>query len=327
MATSDEVLTDVLLLCGWPALTENPPLGSTDLLLLADHVIKGQMWPDVLAAQGDYYLQYFDHSITSGKARYRLPRLAFGPIKDVLFIDDGDDEDDAESVPFMNVEEMGYAPRGMRNRARYLAFIDGDFLGITPIPTSTSGTLRIRYYRRPNKLTLVANARQTTGVVTDVDSIVVGGSSPASIFTAGSHVDVISEGNAHQVLTWSYLPTDYQVDSVTPAGSTFVILLEEPHRTEVRDLIELGDWVALQGFTPVVQVPESMIPLLVETVALRALHHEGDKEGFARVAALSSDSARKALGTLDPRSEAEPKRIVPRDTPLRIAGGFRGRGW
>lgn len=321
MATSDEVLTDVLLLCGWPALADNPPLGSADLLLLCDHVIKGSMWPDILAAQGDYYLDYVDHTITSGTARYRLPRKAYGPIKDVLFIDTNATEDEHESVDFMNVEELGYG-RERRNRSRYLAFIDGDFIGLSPVPTTTSGTLRVRYYRAPSKLTLLANcgkitARATVNILgVDVDLLTLDTDlDPLYVPTVGSF-DIIGGGNAHQLLD--------EATNVAIGISTLGVAVSSGGWDAD---VAIDDYAAPAGYTPLPQVPESMLPLLVQSVALLALHHEGDKEGFGRVAALSSQSAKKALGTLDPRSEAEPRKIVPRDTPLRIASGGRYRGW
>lgn len=321
MATSDEVLTDVLLLCGWPALADNPPLGASDLLLLCDHVIKGQMWPDILAAQGDYYLDYLDHDITTAQSRYRLPRRSYGPIKDVLFIDDGDDEDEAESVPFMNVEELGRGHISPRNRNRYIAFIDGDFLGLSPIPTETRGTLRIRYYRQPNKMVLLATCAQITA---RADVVVLGvpvdqlslDTDLDPLYAASIDVDIIAGGNAHQWLDGRNAAIGIGVAGVVISAGRWA------------DAVGVGDYLAPANQTPVAQVPESMLPLLVESVALRALHHEGDERGFARVAGMAGALAKKSLGTLDPRSEAEPKLIVPRDTPLRLAGGFRtGRGW
>jgi hypothetical protein len=82
------------------------------------------------------------------------------------------------------------------------------------------------------------------------------------------------------------------------------------------------------GTTPLVQVPDSMIPLLAFRTALACLASKGDRAGFALCMEWGEQSGLEAKQRklLEPRTEAEPRSITTRDSTL-WAGRLRGRSW
>lgn len=314
MATTDALLTQVRARCFWPAT--NAPLTSTELLSFADAEILGSLWPDILAAQGDYYTAALDYDITVDVSRYRLPKRAYGPIKDVLFIPANGTEADAQSVPLVNLEQLGHQPVNRGGTSSYVSFIDGDFLGLSPIPNATQGTLRIVYYRAPSTLCLVASALQITSVTAATGRLSFA-TDPDTLYNVGTEIDVISAGNAHQVL----------VDETAIASfpnSTTLAFADDLEGVGV----QADDWTAPAGQTPLVQVPDSMIPLLSYRTALAALASAGDREGFKACLAWGQESQleRKQIKLLEPRSESEPRSIDTRYSTLWVGRG-RQRAW
>ncbi len=307
MATADALLSQVLARCFWPG--SNAPLTSAEILSFADAEIAGSIWPDLLAAQGDYYVSTQDHTITADYARYRLPKRAYGPIKDVLLVDDDDNE---TSLGLINLEELGHYPT---TTGKCKHFIDGDFLGLYPTPSATEGTLRVRYYRHPSTLCLTTAAREIV-ISVDLAGGVLGAAAASTLWTGASVVDVIGAGNAHQVLA-----EDLGVD----AAGAFSVTVEA-------DLtgsgIQVGDWIATTGTTPLVQVPDSMIPLLAYRTALACLSAAGDRSGFALCLEWGAQSGleEKQRKLLEPRTESEPRSITTRHSTLWLGRG-RVRSW
>jgi len=296
VSTADQIVARVLVRCGWGS--SGNPVSDAEILALADDEITSALWPQLHSAQGDWHLATKDHAITSGQALYRLPASAWGPIKDLLFVDSSE----ACSVPVVNVEELGHmaASGGPVSRSPYFAYVDGDSVGLHPIPASTSGTLRIRYYRQPSTLCLVAAARRITSIV-DKQTYTI--SSPIGTFD-GARVDFIGIGVAHQIISAEQL--------VTSVVSTSMEM-----DTSVPESVEVGDWVSLSGTTPVAQIPDHMVPQLVQRVAMQCLSSHGDNDGFKRASMMAADLERRGIPTIDPRNEAEPRVIMPRGSILR----------
>jgi hypothetical protein len=314
--TADSLLSLVKLRCFWPT---SAPLTNAELLLLADQEILGSLWPRLIAAQADYFLSTLDHDITADYARYRLPDLAYGPIKDVLYLAEGDEDEEGISLPMVNIEELGHMSSARSGSGSYVAYIDGDYIGLYPKPTTTQGTLRIRYYRAPSSLVLSAAATQVAlfdfefggGIARDrfeVDSNV-------GSWTTGSKVDVISAGNAHQVLLDAGV-----VDTVLT--STVLVFTDLVDGTG----LQIDDYVATHGQTPIVQLPDFMVPLLTYRVASAALMAHGDRDAAKEAAKEAERLSALADQTLSPRSEAEPLTVSMRGSALWLARG-PGRAW
>lgn len=300
MTTGVELLAMIRTRARWPST--NAPVSDANLLLLSNDEIASVMWPWLLASQGDYYTTYQDAPITANKTRYRLPDKAFGPIKGAWLVDVAGVE---RPMSFCGIAELG---QDVSTDLDFTAFFDGDLLGLTPTPKVTDGrTLRIRYYRRPNLLNAAAaeagTALRVIGTLTSATRLTLTSNVAGSVFGAGRAVDIISQGGNHQVLAESLV--------ITAAGTATLDFASYP------DVIAAGDHIVDAGLTSLVQLPDYMVPLLAQRVAMIGLDIEGDSDGFERKLALVAELKKEAIGTMQPRQEGEPRMTQPRGTPHR----------
>jgi hypothetical protein len=324
--TADDFLAKVQLRIGYDP---SPKLTSADLLSIADDVLTGDLWPMLISQHGDYYRHALDIDITADQRRYRLPIRAHGPIADVLYVDDQGIE---FSIDAMDPEDIGH--QGNRfwppvdtitpGPNIFTHYIEGDFIYLYPTPTVTTGTLRIKYYRRPNALCLATAARQwqfySTAETIRLNSTTL----PASGFSDLSRVDLISLGNAHQVVG------DGLQISTTGTVATLKTLvfvagslgsLEDELGAEFQPVapavgvFNAQGWVAPYDQTPVVMAPSAMMPLVIARTAQDALDAIGDASGFQRA---MERTQRLEAASVPERSKAEPKYTAVRNSPFRM---------
>lgn len=306
ITTADELVSKVLVRCSWPS-DGTAPFTTAEILRIANEEIAGNIWPQVIKSQGDYYTATLDQDVTAGKTRYKLPRNSYGPIRDVLFIDTDDtDHPEGSSIPKIDLEEIGRSSGGFgASESGFHFFVDGDLLGLTQgglAPDRTFGTLRIRYYRHPNTLALAATCTTLTSLVEATKTFNVA----ANLSLAnGSRFDIISQGNAHSLLH----------DRLTVASSTAstVVATESIDDT----LAESGDYLAPHGTTPILQVPDHMAPWAVQLIAAACLSAHQDKGAASDAAGAARDLAANATSISHPRTEAEPTILAPRNSTLR----------
>ena len=103
------------------------------------------------------------------------------------------------------------------------------------------------------------------------------------------------------------------IDQVITSVTTTAIIFSSTLPTR----LAVGDWVSLQGQSPVIQLPLELHPLLAQRVANQCLknspHSEAYKNGLNEVLALE----KQAMHLLTPRIEKEGKKIVNRSGMLR----------
>lgn len=298
-----DLVSRVLVRCLWPAT--NAPLTDAEILALADDEITGAIRPLMLAAQGDWHLATRDFDIESGRAEYLLP-ASWGPIKDLLYVDSSGQ---ASDISVVNAGEVGRLHRTARASANgpYVAYVDGDYVTLHPEPTSTSGTLRVRFYAEPGLLTTtyatISSYDTGTGYVELTENV------PAAWHDPMPDLAIISATSpSHQKLGVFDLNL-VAGDEMGAASYT---------GTPSRDFVA-GNLVAVDGYSPIVQIPDHLVPLLVSRVVAECLSAVGDSAGFQRAVAKAADYEQRAVGALQPRNESEPQVIRPRRG--------RGRGW
>jgi hypothetical protein len=301
--TADQLITAVLRKCFWD--TSDQPLTNAEILAIADEVILGDVWPTVVTSAGDYYVSARDYTLESGKSRYRLPSSLFGPVRDVLLVDSAGTE---ISIPQIDLEDLGRTgalPIPRQYRGAFFHFFDGDFIGLYPTPSASDTTysLRVRYYRSPNKLVVSASATTVSSIDTTLDDDAFVVVANAGSWSAGAELDVISAGNAHQAIGDA-------LELSVVAGTTFTF-------TETLDGvgIQAGDYVAATGYSPIVQAPDFMIPFLVTLVASECMEASGDMEAASRLSARAFIQGGKASPITRPRSVAEPQIVRCRNSP------------
>lgn len=255
--TSDDMIRDVLAKCFWPETDGLAPLSHARIMQVADQVVIGEVWPEVVLAHADMYIHTTDYTLATTTSAYRLPKNVYGPIRSISYID-GDEE---VSVPIMDVGDIARTANLSASPCGFHAYLHGDFFSIYPLSEAT-GTVRVRYFKHPSRLCAVSAATTIASMTLGSDQLTLTANSGS--WTTSSYLDVVSAGSAHQVML------DYGDVS---AVSTLLFTFSD-------DLAafkgQVGDFVATTGYTPILQVPDHYAPATVALVAAACLRADRD---------------------------------------------------
>lgn len=177
---------------------------------------------------------------------------------------------------------------------------------LVPRVPSAWTTFRQTILLNPANLVAVTDAAQITGIDT-VTGVVTCASVPSSWTTANTFDHVQAE--AH----FDTLSLDLVASAVvtgTNGTLTFTPAL-------LSDRLAVGDWVSLSKESPIVQVPEALLPLLAQEVANIALKSQTDQTAY-KLGVDEVKEMRQAILTLvSPRVRAAGKKLVNRTGILR----------
>lgn len=321
MAITSESVTSDQLLARVKARAQVPStegrLSDDEIYVLIDDVIRSSVGREIYDADDGRWVKTApDVAITTGIAGYRIPYRALSSgVDEVLLVDSSGNAEQLDYVDRSDVWEWG-----TQTGVPCAYSIVGDV--ITLLPTPTSGyALRVRYVRRPNALTAVANCAVLATVTSATD--VTYSSVPASGWTNGTvHVvDVVERvGNVES------LEDDVSVTVVT--ASTKLVRGSGAWVTTGPYAIQVGAFACPFGTSCVVQVPDVAIPYVADLAARDVCVALGDQAGADLAARLAEQRRTEMVDAISERSRIRPK-VVPRNSPLRVASqrGTRWRRW
>jgi len=307
--TTDAFDTAVVRRCGWPLL--NAPLEQNARLSLANEEIAGTLFPRVLKAHAAYYLTVEDTVLEAGTEQYRAPSRAYGGYKAIKLVLASGEE-----------RELVYSDRGDRSRFGVgrdqptTYYVDGDYIGLLPVPSDASSTLRVVYVRRPNDLVTLANAGVIATITRD---------SPGDGETA------IELEDDSVLAIWADSDVD-TLDIINPGNAYAVIASAQAYELQGEDEDELvidglvterarvGDYVSLAETTPIVQLPSYLHVAAVRYIAGACLDAHGDREAAQIEFGHAEDMIANAFAVGIPRVESSARPITTRNSPFRIMG-------
>lgn len=148
-----------------------------------------------------------------------------------------------------------------------------------------SNIIKISYYKRPNvitdsyyKITAISSDSVSTTLTVDID--------PTAL-SNGTGIDIISKNSPFVVL----LNT-----SITSTTTTTIVI---PYT----NLLSVGDYVSLEGTSAFPQIPQEIIPLLVQAVEVRLMESMGDYNGFQASVATYQQMASDNMFLISNRNE------------------------
>lgn len=251
-----------------------------------------------------------DFALAADTATYRIPATAdAGGLRDVAFVNSDGDEIEMEQVSLDEVAKFASTASPMWG-APYAFCVEGHQVRVLPTPTQADGSIRMKYFRRPGRLVLVEDAMQITLVTylgggTGFEALSV----PAT-FSTSTPLDVIQASPGFDVFHSSQLPLD-----VAPVGPPIGVSFLPMATTEA----VAGDYIALAGETPVVQLAPELHPILTALAAARVEKRIGDRDG----ARLSFELAMRDLENMAPlfRSRVQDKPRYGTSTRAQMRGG------
>ena len=261
-----------------------------ELLNLATDEILSYIAPKIQQVRQSYFTAVIDVPIVKDVFKYRIPyRSIGGAIKEVK--KKNSTTGSRLNLPLYSLGELN----GRReNRSEGIA-IDGAHLQLVGSQNLDSyDILEITIYMRPSQLVPVNQAAQ----VVAINSLTVTVNTLPSSLLAGVKIDFIKSEGLNDIYAF-----DQPIQNID-AGNLAITFASLP------DDIEVGDYIALAGETPVPNIPLDFYPLLEQRLAVKILEGLGDTQKSQAAQQKAQELETYLIATIVPRIEEEEPIIV-----------------
>ena len=281
--------------------TSQTTFQTVDFLASADSEIQTVLLPMILKARESYYSFDVSQSITPTNGVYAIPTRAIGmKLQGIYLYDSGGQNRNNLSL----VEEEDIVNLQYSSASNPCFFFKGNNVVLVPPNPTNFDTLVMTIFIRPSQLISTTAA----ALVSSVSGNTVTVNSVPSNFTTSTTLDLIKGNPGYDCYAVDQLPTVITSNSITfnslPTG------------------LQAGDWIALSGQTPVVQIPAEFQGILEQRVTNSFLRSQGFSQALnAGLEALKEMES--AFLLINPRAEREAKKIVNRSGIVRKSNWWR----
>lgn len=253
-----------------------------DLTEILNMELQSYVVPVIQKVREEYFVVTEQHVLTGNTIT--IPPEAIGlRLRDVAVWDEA--QQSLQFIPKLNPEELNAG-----NLYGYT--LRNDKIVFNSVPSGV--TISLSYYKRPNDLT---NTEYVT-VLTKAGSNQVTVTGMPATWTGTVSVDVIGK----QI---PFIGKSIEVSAVVFSATTLTL------PADVYATIEVGDFIATSGFSPVPQyIPVEAHALLVQSAALRCLQSLGDREGWKVSSQKLGRLEMDLISLITPRVESQYKKIV-----------------
>ena len=284
-------------------------LDDAGFLRFADRVVKDVMVPMLLSVNQNFFVTPVSVPVVAGQEAYQIhPRAIARGLRELKMTMVGGTPNSTRNLTQIAIEsEHCYGDGGTPTAF----FFQGDWLVLRPKPINDN-TYALQQFinMQPGKLVPTSQCAQISGIS---GNVLTCAQLPAS-FQPGVAIDLVQGVSGCSALAIDLVPT-------AAAGGQLTF---DPAVT-LPATLKLGDWVALAGQSPVIQLPDEVIPYMETMVAKRVLYAVSDFEGEQALSQTAAEQLSAALKILQPRAEGAVTKIVNRGGLLRGRGiGFRG---
>lgn len=271
-------------------------LGTDEMLAIADDELQTVIVPMVMSLRADHFLTYTDYE-TGDDVEFSIPDDALNRnLRSVVFVEADGTENALTRIEFDDESAAPDFQRRSFNRGAYYIRADSVKLYPRAVPGKT---LRLHYYRLPNKLVPVTEAALVLSV--DYDNNVVTTSGVPATWATGDVVCCVQGRPGFQLR----FPAQTTVEVSSPT-----VILEDASD------VQAGDWLALEGESPIPQVPVEAHPILAQAALVKILEALGDSKGIEISEAKLQQILKNYLQVASPRVEEAPKLFVSRNRLL-----------
>lgn len=293
--TTSDLLTSVLNRAQLPSSTNDSNINSNaNLLILGSEEIYTKLLPLIMSVREEWYVVTYSHTITANQSNYFFPPRAVGrSLRDVQVLDGSD------LYLLTPIDPEDISTTGTGTPEYY--YVEDDDIVLYPTPSTTTGTLRLRYFRRPNRLIATSSCAQISSVNTSTNVVTLS-STPPSTWGIGTKIDFIRYTSPFRTLGM-----DYAITAISGNDVTFASL------PTLQSVPGASDWLAPAEYTPIPQIPQEFFPVLAQMMAVKALEAYGDREGAAAAFKDLQVIEKNALALLTPRLQGERKKVISKN--------------
>lgn len=312
--TADDLLEQVRDGGSLPA-TAVTGTADANLLRHADNELRDTLVPLMLGVHEEFYERVFDTTVVSGTAAYRInKRAALSRLNTVQWVGT-----DSKALNLQRIEPKQTAEYSVLTTLQgqpWGYYLEGARVALYPTP-NLGGTLRIRAFVRPGRLTLTtdtANVAEITSVSNNTPGVYTINTGSAHGIGAIRASDIVNG-----TPSFEHNALDAQATSL---GTTQVSMAV----TDFLTAPVAGDFLTASDYTPVVQLPVELQPALVELVVARVLRALGKGSEAAQHADEAQRLTAIGIQALTPRVETADRKITGGPHFRRRVNQFRS-GW
>ena len=303
--TVDTLVADVKTTASVPAA--QPRFSPDGIIAIMTRILQSKIVPMMMSAREEYFVDYQDFRIVQGNTTgYPIPSAAVGmKVRDVVLVNQSGVLN-LTSLPRLSLEQVsGYyfgqvVPFGF--------YLQGNNVILwPPNQTTPSNTLRMYFLRRTNVLTASANCGQIASVLGNVVTLK---DLPPVAWAASETLNAIDNYPGF--------------DTIANDLEIMLIAGQDVTLSDASDLLP-GHWLALEGYSPIAQIPVEVQQLLVQATALEILKSLGDTEGYQKLEAEYAQLKNYCMDILTPRADGNPKKCVSAGNGIADWCGFRWR--
>lgn len=295
MATTLDLIDNIKIRGSFP--TANDLFSSSDYLQILNDEMMNQVTPLITKLNAEFFLAYQDTTIVVGTNTYRMPKRAVGSLlRDVQIIDSSGN---VQSLPRLFEEDKYSLSQGQLGY-----YIKSNQIILSPTPQQSNQTLRQSYFRRPSKFVLPSACAEIVSI--DFDNKTVEVASLPSTFNSSADLDFVQGSSPYDLL-------DMNVRFAGAAGNTLDF-------TSLPSDLAVGDYVCLAGESCVPNIPEEVIPFLVQAALCICLSSKKDKSVELELQKLQQ-TKQSLVDMLSPRVKSNDVKIKNNNSFL---NNFRG---
>lgn len=288
-----------------------------DFVNLMNYELQNGICPILLKTNEEYFVKYEDFSVDQNTQYLEIPSSAIGMrCRDVWWTN-------SSNTNFMALQRI--APEVVASGWGY-GFGNTSYYGqagytlqqnrIVFYPRlQGAGTVRIFYFRRPNRLVTTSLAGEIVSIDTGANTVTLDTAPDTDTWDTGTILDAIH----------NYQPFDFAEEEIEVLDRTGLTFEFSP---EVIANLSVGDWLTLTGTSAFPQyIPVEAQGVLVQGTAVKCLQSIGDLDGF-KVAQTQYANERSALiDMITPRVQGQPKKIGNRGHGIMTNNGNWYNGW
>ncbi len=263
-------------------------LSPAALLQFATEELYLVLVPMILGVREKYYETYTDTSYTTSTTSLPIPARSIGGTLSCVQYIYGTDIKPLEPIDPGQISTI--QPSAQPNNF----YFENNTIVFYPPPAANQGSVRKRWFQRPNRLEQTSNCAQITAFDANTGVVTC---TPPTAWTTSNIFDFIPQ-TASQA-------TPYGKDSVITAITTTSMTF-----SSLSSSVAIGDWIALAEYTPIPEIPFEFQALLAQATAVRALGAINDATALGNAKADLSIMAQAAVKLLTPRDQQGSKRVV-----------------
>lgn len=319
--TTDELVSRIKRKCLFPSV--NAKLTDAQILDIADEEVQTRIYSSLMRIRSDYFVAHRYLTYAQGAQWVQLPSvLSSSTLVDVWYRQPGGSQPawrllvrSKSGAPWGAMQTEQATPNGYA--------IEGDRIGVFPRPAQDT-TILLRYERRPSRMHLAASGRSAPIVSYDDTTFEFTVTPPTGFTTTapvGTEMDIVRATPAFDALVQGMEVTTVASPVWTLASGTIDHTSPDTAPISQGD-VNPGDYLTLQGETPVFPLPEVWWPICIYSAAATACREVGDMDQAA-VNAAECDRLLNDATTLEAqRIRKQPLTIAPTTSPLRGGGAF-----